>query len=150
MSIYEVVAKGHTLEDGTYVFTCGHCGGNGRYGTDDCSWCYGLDTAKILEAMRQGARGQRYYGLLKSFLSVHGKAMVGTAARLLAVNEGKLTMVEIAYVHLKFGLNFKATCEWLEETHCVRAGTYELIIDNHWKVRDIVASALKRYPELQP
>lgn len=143
----EQVAKGRTLEDGTYLFTCGHCNGAGQRDGDVCSWCYGLDTDRILAAMRDGTRGQRYYGLLKAYLSVKGKTICDEAQRLKRERGGTLTLVELGYIHLKYGLNFKATVEWLEETSCIRSGTYDLYIENRWKVKDIVAAARERYPD---
>lgn len=143
----EQVAKGRTLEDGTYIYTCGHCGGTGRIAETVCNWCYGLDTNAILAAMSEGARGQRYYGLLKAFLSVRGKAIVDEARRL-RDEQIVLKVVDLAYIHVKFELNFKATVEWLEETQVIHSGVYEAIQDRGIKVRELVEKAREKYPEM--
>lgn len=143
-----MVAKGKTLEDGTYLYTCGHCNGTGRVGDTVCNWCYALDTDAVLAAMREGARGQRYYGLLKAYLSVKGKEIVDEARRI-RHERGSFTPVELGYLHVMFGLNFKATVEWLEETGVIRSGIYEAFTNSGYKVRDFVAKAKERYPELE-
>jgi hypothetical protein len=121
-----LVAKGITQPDGTYLWQCNKC--NER--NPDCDWCYGLNTSRIIEEMNKGARGQRYYALLKAFLSVSGKAMVD-CAHSTHEPDGKMSPVGVGFVALKFGLNFKATCEWLEETHCIRAGAYDYIMSGN-------------------
>lgn len=144
---YEQVAKGRTLEDGTYLFTCGHCGGTGQIAETVCSWCYGLDADAILAAMRDGARGQRYYGLLKAYLSVRGKAIVDEAKRLYD-EQGALMVVDLAYIHRLFGLNFKATVEWLEETQVIHSGVYDAIEYRGIKVRELVEKAREKFPNM--
>lgn len=146
------VAQGETLPDGTYIWECNKCEGN-----PDCDWCYGLDANRIIEEMNKGARGQRYYALLKAFLSVHGKGMVDFA-NTLRENNGKMSPAALGAVSLKFGLNFKATCEWLEETRVIRTGAYVHIMGSRWRqpdgsskkiaVKDIYAAARERWPEL--
>jgi hypothetical protein len=138
-----LAAKGKTLDDGTYVYKCGKCYGRGKYHGETCDWCYALDIQRIVEEMKKGARGQRYYSLLKAFLSVNGKAMVEECHRI-AQEQQKVTPVDIGYLSLKFGLNFKATWEWLEETHCLRT-TYHLFEDSGKKVRDVYALAREKY-----
>lgn len=130
------INKGKTLPDGTYIYTC-HCGGVG------CTYCYALDTAKILDAMKD-TRGQRYYGLLKAFLSVQGKAIVDTFHRVKAEQGGSVTPVDIGYVVSLYGLNFKATVEWLEETGCVAGGTHRRITAG-LKVGTIMDAAREKY-----
>lgn len=139
-------AKGKTQPDGTYLFTCGTCGGKAH--TDksiECAWCYGGDVARIATELKT-ARGQRYYGLLKSFLRERGKAMVDELRRLQAERDGTITPVEVGYVSLKFNLNFKATWEWLHETHCIRYAYEDL--DFKYTVKRVYAAARERYPEL--
>lgn len=136
-------AKGQTLDDGTYVYKCGKCYGRGMYHGEACDWCYNLDVSRILEEMKKGARGQRYYSLLKAFLSVNGKAIVDEFQRI-KDEQGAFYPVDIGYLSLKFGLNFKATWEWLEETYCLRT-TYHLFEDSGRKVRDVYASAREKY-----
>lgn len=137
-------AKGERLEDGTYLYKCGKCNGYGLYHGDVCDWCYNLDTARIVEEMKKGARGQRYYSLLKAFLSVNGKVVVDEFKRIKS-SEGKVTPVDIGYISLKFGLNFKATWEWLGECQCVCSGTYNHFIESKIKVADVYAAARAKY-----
>lgn len=124
-----MVAKGVTQPDGTYLWTCNKCSGMGQ----DCDWCYGLDTTKIIEEMKKGARGQRYYALLKAFLSVKGKEIVDFV-NTLRNPDGGVSPAAVGCVSLKFGLNFKATCEWLEETRVIRAGTYDRLMDSRLRL----------------
>lgn len=139
------VAKGRTLGDGTYLFTCGTCGGKASEDKSvECAWCYGGDARRISAEMKT-ARGQRYYGLLKSLLAVNGKAMVDEFHRL-AKAQGKATGVEVGYISLKYGLNFKATWEWLYETRCIRLDYDD--VSGNFKVRDVYAAARNKYPEL--
>lgn len=139
------VAKGKTLPDGTYVFTCGTC--HGKASTDpnvECAWCYGGDVARISQEMKM-ARGQRYYGLLKSFLAVNGKAIVDEF-KALRISNGKVTPVDIGYLSLKYGLNYKATWEWLHETRCLSMDYDD--VPHGFKVREVYAAARESYPEL--
>ena len=138
------VAKGRTLADGTYLFTCGTCHGKASGDPNvECAWCYGGDVTRIAQEMKT-ARGQRYYGLLKSFLAVNGKAIVDEFKAIKAT--GKATPVEIGYLSLKYGLNFKATWEWLYETGCLRYDYDE--VSRSFKVADVYTAARERYPEL--
>lgn len=133
------VAKGKTLADGTYLFTCGACGGNNA----DCAWCYGGDIKRIAAELKT-ARGQRYYGLLKSFLKVNGKPMVDAWKAMKA--RGSVTPVEIAYLSLKYDLNFKATWEWLHETGCLQRDYDD--VRRSFKVAEAYEAARQAYPEL--
>lgn len=140
------VAKGQTLEDGTYLFTCGTCHGKASVDKSiECSWCYGGDAQRIASEMKS-ARGQRYYGLLKSFLAVNGKAIVNHFKMIKAVQEGKVTPVDIAYIALKFDLNFKATWEWLVETRCIAVDYDE--IPHSFTVKRAYEAAREKYPLL--
>lgn len=140
-----MAAHGHAHEDGSYEYTCGLCGGQGSNAS--CPWCYGLNVKRISEEMRKGARGQRYYSLLKAHLSITGKAIVDECKRLKA-EQGKITPVEIAYLSVKFGLNFKATWEWLEETRCIQTSYGHYVRDGWFTVKQAVDAALQQYPEL--
>lgn len=146
-----LVAQGKTQPDGLYIWECNKCEGNHN---PNCDWCYGLDTTRIIEEMTKGARGQRYYALLKAFLSVNGKAMV-EFAKTLRGEDGGYSPAGIGWVSIKFGLNFKATCEWLEETNVLRAGWYDRVMDvrirtpdgktKRLQVKDILDAARQRY-----
>jgi hypothetical protein len=135
-----IVAKGKTLPDGTYIWTCNKCDGR----NPACDWCYGLDTDRIIEEMAKGARGQRYYALLKAFLSVRGKEMVDYAKTIDTVR-----LVDLGHISLKFGLNFKATVEWLEETYVIRGGVYDVIKRSGWTVSQIYDAAREEYGETE-
>jgi hypothetical protein len=136
------VAQGKTMDDGTYIWECNKCEGNNN---PACDWCYGLNTERIIEEMQKGARGQRYYALLKAFLSVQGKAMVDYAKSL----DNKLRVVDLGQISLKFGLNFKATVEWLEETRVIRSGSYDRFKRSGLKVTDVMEATRQEYPVVQ-
>jgi hypothetical protein len=134
--------KGQTLPDGTYLYTCGKCNGVGNHGGVLCDWCYGLDAAQLCEQIKM-ARGERYYGLLKALLSIIGKQMVDYATSI-RERQGKLQVLDIAHVHLKFDLNMKATWEWLYETRVIRTD-YDAFKDSKLKVKDAEAAAIEKY-----
>lgn len=132
-----MLRRGSTQPDGTYIYKCGCC-----FEIPSCSYCYGGDLAKCQEAIKV-ARGQVYYGLLKVILSHVGKQMVVEAKGW----QGKLAVVDLGYFALKYKLNFKATCEWFEETHVLPIGTHERIMAS-LKVKAIFDAAREKYPEL--
>jgi hypothetical protein len=129
--------KGVTHDDGTYEYTCG-CG----FKDSNCAYCYGGDLARCQEAIKT-ARGQIYYGLLKTILSHVGKTLKDEVRAFKA--SGKFTPIDMGYLSLKYGLNFKATSEWLEECGAVKAGSYEMIQRGGLKVKDIYAAAREKY-----
>jgi hypothetical protein len=129
------VAKGQIQADNSYKYTCGTCGGRGflldsRRGDELCVHCYNGDYARITEEMKT-ARGQRYYGLLKSALKVSGKAIAEKAQALRAEHDG-LTMAMLGYMTHHFNLNFKALGEWLEECRIIPTGTTERISESNY------------------
>lgn len=138
MGYPKFVGKGHSYDDGTYEYVCAACNDRGTVGGSECVWCYGKDADRCLAAMREGARGQRYYALLKAYLAVRGEDIV-SAAKAMHGGEKKLTVLDLGRLHLRFGLNFKALVEWLEECHVIWTGTYEKIKDNGIRVKDILA-----------
>lgn len=115
-----MLRKGYFEPDGTYRYTCG-CG----YRDGNCPFCYGGNLDKCRVAIKT-ARGQIYYGLLKTILGHIGKAIVDDA-RTIHRETGKLTGVDIAWISLNRDLNYKATFEWLEEVGVVYTGTYERV-----------------------
>lgn len=139
------INKGHLTEDKAYIYTCHNCAGQ----NPDCPYCYGLNTERILAEMKKGAQGQRYYALLKAFLSVQGQAMVQKARDIQQAQGGKLLVYDIGYLSLHFGLNLKATWEWLSEAGVVASGSYEFAL-GHLKVRDIYALARRKYHLEEP
>lgn len=134
--------KGQTLPNGTYLYTCGKCNGAGENGGFLCDWCYGLDAKQLSEHLKM-ARGERYYGLLKAFLSVQGKQIKDYAMEI-AEGQNGLTAPDIAHIHLKFGLNMKATWEWLNETGVIRK-PYDYFSRSKYKVRDAETAAIEKY-----
>jgi hypothetical protein len=139
------INKGQTFGDGTYIYTCGTCNGRGVSGGVDCPYCYGLDTVKIIEAMGKGARGQRYYALLKAYLSVQGKPIVDTFKEIWQA-QGAFYVIDIAHLVNRYGLNFKALTEWLEETGCIPSGMYERIKEAPgFKVSTYLEAARKKW-----
>lgn len=137
-----MLRKGNTQPDGTYLYKCG-C----AYEIPSCAYCFGGVLAKCQEAIKT-ARGPIYYGLLKTILSHVGKQMVDEFNSL-REKQGNISPIDIGYLSLKFGLNYKATCEWLEETHCLQAGTYERIkAMRDYKVKFIYEEVRKKFPEM--
>lgn len=106
-----MLRKGQSHQDGTYDYTCG-C----SFKDPECPYCYGGDLKRCQAAIKI-ARGQIYYGLLKTILH------------------------QIGYLANKFDLNYKATFEWLEEIGRVPTGTYERVMEGRPKVRDILSRA---------
>lgn len=151
------VAKGQSQPDGTYLYQCGQCKDRSALTGGLCTHCYGGSVEKITEALNSGVRGERYYALLKAFLRANGKAIVGEANRIKAANEsGRMSVADCGYISLKFNLNFRATVEWLEETHCVKAGAYTQIMESKYsktgkrmRVKDVYEAVWERHPELK-
>lgn len=129
-----MLRKGKTSAAGAYTYVCG-CG----FKDSDCAYCCGGDLKRCQDAIKT-ARGQIYYGLLKTILRHVGKAMYDEAKRLRDSDE-TLTVVDIGWISRKYDLNFKATCEWLEEIVAIRTGTYARIKSGGLKVADIMAAA---------
>lgn len=86
------------------------------------------------------ARGKRYYELLKQILADIGPLMVADFDKFKETS-GKVTLCNVGQIALRHGLNFKATCEWLEDARRLPAGTYETKLAGRIKVRDIMAAA---------
>lgn len=133
------VAKGRIQPDNSYSYTCGTCGGQGhlldsRLGEEICVHCYNGDYARITEEMKT-ARGQRYYGLLKSALKVAGKDIADKAIATRGEN-GKLSVANVGYLCHYFNLNFKALGEWLEECRVIPTGKTQEIQETTFKMPD--------------
>jgi hypothetical protein len=132
-----VINKGR-IEGFKYCYKCHNCDGTQA----ECVYCYALDTQRIKQEIKT-ARGQRYYALLKAFLSVEGEAI---CKKLLWIKKsrGRVLLFDVGYLSLLFGLNFKATCEWLEEANLVTSGIYELAM-KHLTVKEIYEEARNRW-----
>lgn len=131
------VGKGQSRPDGSYDYICAACRDSGVVDGSECVWCYGKDADRILDEMHKGARGQRYYALLKAYLSVKGRDIVA-AAQWMHGGEHKLTVIDLGHLHLRFGLNFKALTEWLEECGVIRSGVYDRLKANGVRIKDIL------------
>lgn len=87
-------------------------------------------------------RGVAYYTELKRILAEIGPAIIADAEAIKAAT-GTITPVGVAGLALKHNLNFKATCEWLEEQRFLRYGTYDRIRAS-LKISDLLDEAAKR------
>ena len=88
--------------------------------------------------------GKGYYDELKAILAECGQHILADYQALKA-EYTKMTVYEVARLAVRYNLNLKATFEWLEENHLLRAGTYERLRDGAaWRVRDVIAEARKR------
>lgn len=100
-------------------------------------------TEVFVQSPERPLRGKPYYDHLKALLGVVGPSLADDARRLYERNGG-LTPVDIGMFALEYGLNFKACCEWLEESHVLCIGTYDLIKDSSLKIGDILTEAHNR------
>lgn len=133
------VAKGRIQPDNTYQYTCGTCDGRGflldsKRGDELCVHCYNGDYQRITEEMKT-ARGQRYYGLLKSALKVAGKDIADKMLELKA-EYGKVSLPMVGYLCHYFNMNFKALGEWLEECRLTPTGTTQRISETTFTMPD--------------
>jgi len=69
-------------------------------------------------------RGKGYYTVLKAILGAIGP-QIATDARAIVAENGEFSTYNIGCLALKYDLNFKATCEWLEESQVLPVGTYD-------------------------
>lgn len=153
-------AKGVIQPDKSYRYTCGKCRGKGTSNGAVCDWCFNLDLDKCREAIKT-SQGQKYFSLLKAILSIVGKHIYDEVMAYKAANEsGKIAIVDLGYITLRFGLNFKATIEWLEETHGLLSGTHSRIMESNItdkttgkkrkiKVSDILDGAREKYGDIE-
>jgi hypothetical protein len=142
-----ITAKGQRQDDGSYVYTCGACNGTNN---PQCSYCYGLDMDKMLEAFAV-ARGQQYYSLLKAILSVVGKDIYESALEL-RMEEYKFRVADLIYLCIKFNFpknRVKPLVEWLEETGAARAGLYSRIQAGGFKPMKAWDIVLSTHPRLK-
>lgn len=101
-----------------------------------------------LDALRQtikDCRGKNYHDLVRAFFSIAGDAMVAEARAF-----PEFTPLHVVYLSLRFGINFKATCEYLEERRVIRSGVYAHLTKNLGaKVRDLHSKARAQWPEIE-
>jgi hypothetical protein len=84
-------------------------------------------------------RGKGYYTVLKQILAECGQQIIDDANIIKAT--GKLTVLDIGRLAVKYDLNLKATAEWLEENRALPTGTYQRLLDRGLKAREILEAA---------
>jgi hypothetical protein len=102
-------------------------------------------TTALPQTPERPLRGKAYYDHLKVLLGIVGSSLAAEARLTEA-----LTPVTVGILALRYGLNYKACCEWLEECRILPAGTYDRIADG-LKIKDILTEAHNRLAEkVQP
>lgn len=81
-------------------------------------------------------RGKGYYTVLKQILAGCGKQIIADA-RVMA-ESGKLTVLDVGHLAKKYDLNYKATCEWLEENGVIPTGTHQELVRRGLKAREVL------------
>ena len=87
------------------------------------------------------ARGKGYFTVLKAILAECGQQMADDARDTINQNEGKYTTLDIGKLAVKYDLNFKATCEWLEESQVIPTGTYIRLKERGLKATEVLETA---------
>lgn len=87
-------------------------------------------------------RGKAYHTLLKTILDECGQQIV-QEARVIIVGSGRLAPVDIGALAIKYDLNFRATCEWLEESQVIPTGVYDRLIERGLRVSEVLAAVSK-------
>ena len=82
-------------------------------------------------------RGKGYYTVLKAILAEVGQQIVDDANAIKAESGGKFTVYNIGCLAVKYDLNFKATCEWLEESRVLPVGTYDRLKERGLKAMEV-------------
>lgn len=82
-----------------------------------------------------GLRGAAYYARLREILADCGQLLADEAKEI-----DQITPLDIGVLAIKYGLNFKATCEWLEESRVIPTGTYDRLIKRGIKISDILSA----------
>lgn len=77
-------------------------------------------------------QGRAYYDELKRLIREHGAQMLEDAIDI-KTETHMFTPYDLAYLALKYRLNMKATCEWLEESGFLLHGTYAKLLDRRFK-----------------
>lgn len=77
-----------------------------------------------LTAKLRVTRGKGYYTILKAILAEVGPLLVADAEAIKAESGGKFTVYNVGCLAVKYDLNLKATCEWLEESRVLPVGSY--------------------------
>lgn len=83
------------------------------------------------------ARGKRYIDILKAILSDVGDGIVADAQKIIA-DTGKITPLCIGRLSLKYDLNYKATCDHLEDRGILPVGTHAILIARGLRVQAVM------------
>lgn len=94
-------------------------------------------------------RGKGYYTILKAILYEVGPQIAADANAIKAESGGKFTVYNIGCLAVKYDLNFKATCEWLEESRVLPVGTYDRLKRGGIKFGETL-EAIRRRDEQRP
>src|SRR5678816_940689 len=105
------------------------------------------DLATLTEELKQ-ARGKEYIARLEYIFKLVGDDIKADVAVIREVY-GKFTPVDIGIIVIKYNLNFKAVCEWMEQERIIPAAMYSHMMDNGLKVKDILAAAQIKLTEIQ-
>ncbi|BBG58079.1 hypothetical protein [uncultured phage] len=125
----KIIPKGQSLPDGTYLYKC-PCYVN------PCNLCFDGNETAIINSLKT-AKGQRYHGNLKAYLTIKGQAIISTAKSIKEKNNGKFTMTNITQLADTLGFprkQIKSLIEYLEECGFIKTGTYDkLKISINWQ-----------------
>ncbi len=80
----------------------------------------------------RAARGKGYFTVLKAILAKCGQDIINDAQEVKR-KDGRITPFNIAEIALKHDLNFKATCEWLEESGVIPSGSHQKLIERGFR-----------------
>lgn len=125
----QIIPKGQSFSDGTYLYKC-PCHAN------PCSLCFNGDETAIINSLKTAKR-QRYYGNLRAYLAIKGRAIISTARSIKEKNNGKFTMTNITELADTLGFprtRIKSLIEYLEECGFIKSETYgKLKISINWQ-----------------
>lgn len=97
----------------------------------------------LTEKLRH-TRGKGYYTVLQAILADIGPQLAADAVAILAESGGKMTVYNVGCLAVKYDLNFKATCEWLEESRVIPTGTYQRLKERGLKAREVFEAVAAR------
>ena len=125
----QIIPKGQSFPDGTYLYKC-PCYVN------PCNLCFDGNETAIVNSLKT-ARGQRYYGNLKAYLTIKGQIIISTTRSIKEKNNGKFTIINITELADILGFprkRIKSLIEYLEECGFIKTGTYDrLKISINWQ-----------------
>lgn len=88
-------------------------------------------------------RGKGYFTLLKQILAECGQQIVDDAYAI-ATQNGRLTPFDVGVLAVKYDLNFKATCEWLEDSRVIPTGIYQRLMLRGLKAEQVLKEAREK------